>query len=77
MQPVSSLTVKNKESELKSVKVLRYNSLGGAHGEQDVKIAVQGKELEQTEEFFYLDSVSGQDSPHEQDILLTKEVQLE
>lgn len=42
-----------------------------------MKIAVQGKELEQTEEFFYLDSVSAQDSPHEQDILLTKEVQLE
>lgn len=34
MQPLSSLTVKNKESELKSVKALRYNSLGGAHGEQ-------------------------------------------
>lgn len=51
MQPLSSLTVKNKESKLKSVKALRYNSLGGAHGEQDVKIAMQGKELEQTGEF--------------------------
>lgn len=76
MQPLSSLTVKNKESELKSVKALRYNSLGGAHGEQLWKLPCKGRSLSKLE-FLYLDAVSGQDSPHEQDILPTKEGQLE
>lgn len=53
---------------------MRYNSLGAAYGEQDVKIAMEGKELQQIEDFLCLESVSGQHSPREQDILLTKEV---
>lgn len=59
------------------MKALRYNSPGTARGEQAVKIAMEGKELKQIDDFLYLESVSGQDSPYDQDILLTKEVQWE
>lgn len=56
------------------MKALRCNSPGSACGERAVKSAMEGKELKQIVSFLYLESVSGQDSPYDQDILLTKEV---
>lgn len=49
-----------KECELKSIKASRCDSLGAAYGEQDVKIAMEGKELKQIEDFLYLLSISTQ-----------------
>lgn len=61
--------------QIKIYKSFEIQFTGAAYGEQDVKIATEGKELKVIEDFFlYLESVSGEDSPHEQDILLTKEV---